>query len=833
MSCCTKVGLVCVILLGVGLAGRASAQEASIAVQLDRPGVQVSPLLYGIFFEEINRAGDGGLYAELVQNRGLEDAAAPVGWQLVPGVGAEASMTLDKSQPLNANNPTSLRLAIAKAGARTGVANVGFRGTNYPKTADAAPWFAKFEEAVKERRECVNGIAVEQGKQYKLSLYVRCDAAFHGPLTASLENTDGTALAEAQLTGIETGWKKFECTLTAAGSDAAARLVLSTGSAGTLWFDVVSLFPADTYKGHPFRRDLTEMLAAMKPGFIRFPGGCYVEGDSLRDAFRWKRTIGDIAERPGHYNLWGYYSNDGLGYHEYLQLCEDLGAEPLFVINCAMSHAEQRKQDELRAAVDVPDLNEYLQDALDAIEYANGPVDSQWGALRAQAGHPAPFNLKYLEIGNENGGPTYEKHYAIFYDAIHQRYPDMRLVVDYKPSGNRPPDIVDEHYYSSAEFFARNTKKYDTYDRAGHKVYVGEYAVTEGAGKAGNLSAALGEAAFMTGMERNSDVVIMCSYAPLFVNPDWRRWNPNAIVFDAARTYGTPSYHCQVLFSQNRADVVLPTEVTAPQTALPPGGMIGVGTWATQAEFKDIRVTQGEKTLFASDFSTTLKPWQTQRGTWAVRDGALCQSGESTDCRAVVGDPSWTDYTLSLKARKLGGLEGFLILFQLRDAHTRCWWNLGGWGNREHGIEGADVDCPHVPAKIETGRWYDIRIELLGGRIRCYLDGQLIHDAAREGTRSLYACAGVKHDSGEVILKVVNMLDRPQETAISLQGSGGKLGTSARAIVLTSSSAGDENTFDAPTRVALHEASIDGLAETFQHTFPANSVTVLRIPRKE
>jgi alpha-L-arabinofuranosidase len=813
------------------VAGAALAQNATLSVQVDKPGVKVSPMLYGIFFEEINRAGDGGLYAELVQNRGFEDAAVPVGWQLVQAAGAEARMTLDKSQPLNANNPTSLRLAIAKAGARAGVANVGFRGMPYPKDADPAKWFDQFEEAVKAGKECVNGIGVEKGKQYRLSLYVRCDAAFHGPLVASLEKADGTILAQQPIAGIKAGWKQFQCTLVATASEPAARLVLSTTAAGTLWFDVVSLFPADTYKGHPFRRDLAEMLAAMKPAFIRFPGGCYVEGNALCDAFRWKRTLGDIAQRPGHYNLWGYYSNDGLGYHEYLQLCEDLGAEPLYVFNCAMSHTEQRKQAATKAAVDVPDLDEYLQDALDAIEYANGPADSKWGAVRAKAGHPAPFHLKYMEIGNENSGPTYDKHYALFYDAIRKRYPEMRLLVDYKPSGNRPPDIVDEHYYNSPEFFAQNATKYDTYDRAAHKVYVGEYAVTRGAGKAGNLAAALGEAAFMTGMERNSDVVLMCSYAPLFVNPDWRRWNPNAIVFDSARVYGIPSYHCQALFAQNRADVVLPVEITSPPVEFARNGMIGVGTWKTQAEFKDIRVTKANNTLFVADFTKNMKPWKTQGGTWEVRDGALRQTGEEQDCRAAVGDRGWSDYTLSLKARKLGGQEGFLIMFQLNDVRTRCWWNVGGWGNRNHGIEGAGIVCPRAPGKIETGRWYDLRIELQGATIRCYLDDKLIHEVSREGAPSLYACAGVKQDSGELILKVVNLLDRPQDTAIRLQGAG-KLAETGRAVVLASASADDENTFEAPTKVVPREEPLSGIAPAFRHTFPAHSITVLRIPRQ-
>jgi alpha-L-arabinofuranosidase len=305
-----------------------------------------------------------------------------------------------------------------------------------------------------------------------------------------------------------------------------------------------------------------------------------------------------------------------------------------------------------------------------------------------------------------------------------------------------------------------------------------------------------------------------------------------ALLVETAHAYGIPSYHCQALFAQNRADVVLPVEVTSPKMEFSKGGMIGVGTWATQAEFKDIRVTKGDKTLFASDFSKNMKPWKTQKGKWAVRDGALRQTDMDHDCRAAVGDRTWTDYTLSLKARKISGNEGFLIMFQLHDIRTRCWWNLGGWGNRAHGIEGASADCPRVPGKIETGRWYDIRIELQGAKIRCYLDGKLIHDVSREGVPSLYACAGLKQDSGELILKVVNMSDKAQETAMTLQEAG-KLASTARAIVLTSVSADDENTFDEPTKVAPHEESVGGIATTFRHTFPANSITVLRIPRTQ
>jgi alpha-L-arabinofuranosidase len=334
-------------------------------------------------------------------------------------------------------------------------------------------------------------------------------------------------------------------------TDASARLVI----AGKAWLDMVSLFPADAV--HGFRPDLLAMLKAMQPAFVRFPGGCYVEGDKLEEAFRWKKTIGDIAARPGHWNLWNYRSTDGLGYHEYLQLCEDLGAAPLFVINCGMSHEEQRKQTG-------PPANEYVQDALDAIEYANGPVYSRWGALRAQAGHPAPFNLRYMEIGNENGGPMYHAHYALFHDAIKARYPAMTLIAnDWQGlPKNRPLDMIDSHAYTAPAAMCNMSTRYDHASRTGPKVYFGEYAVTEQAGR-GNLQAAVAEAAFMTGLERNGDLVAMASYAPLFECVGYQKWNPNAIVFDDSRAYGIPSYYVQAMFAVNRVDRVLPVTLRA------------------------------------------------------------------------------------------------------------------------------------------------------------------------------------------------------------------------------------------------------------------------------
>ncbi len=789
----SALALVCLM----SLTGLAFAAPASIRVQFDKPGVRVSPLLYGIFFEEINRAGDGGLYAEMVQNRSFEDAAAPLGWVRVKG---EGPLALDKSRPLHARNPTSLRL---EAGASA--ASYGFKGAPYRQGVDPAQWLPDFEKGV---REMTNGIAVQKRQVYQLSLSARGE----GPVQVTLERPDGSVLAAHEVTGIGADWKRYQAELKASATEPNARLVLAT--AGTVWLDMVSLMP----QGQLFRADLLQHLADMQPAFVRFPGGCWVEGDEMRFAYRWKTTIGDAAERPGLWNRWGYYSNDGLGFHEYLLLCETLHAEPLFVINCGMSHKEN---------VPLDRMGEFVQDALDAIEYCNGPADSPWGARRAAAGHPAPFNLKYLEIGNENRGEAYQERYVLFHDAIKQRYPEMHLILDYVPSTARPSEIVDEHYYNTPEFFMRNADKYDTYDRAAHKVYVGEYAVTRGAGR-GNLKAALGEAAFMTGLERNGDVVTLCSYAPLFEHVGWKHWNPNAILFDAARSYATPSWLVQTLFGRNRGDVVLPATVTAPpmESTETRAGLVGVGTWRTQAEFKDIRVTQDGKVLFEGT-----KGWKFAGGDWKWDGDVLRQSGKGQDPRAYAGKKDWKDYTLSLKARKLGGAEGFLVTFAAPDEKSKSWWNIGGWGNSAHAVEMRGLDCARVPGAIEVNRWYDIKVELAGGRVRCYLDGKLIHDLAGQGLRSMYAVAGLSQATGEVILKVVNAAGAPAETEIELGGAT-SVARKARAVVLTSASPDDENSFAEPQKVAPREETIANAGPAFRHTFPAYSVTVLRLQTK-
>jgi alpha-L-arabinofuranosidase len=544
-----------------------SAVAADLTIRMDHPVASVSPTLYGAFFEDINRAGDGGLYAEMIQNRSFEDNASLIAWTPLTNASAVATFELDKSSPLNTNNPTSLKIRIEKTGGeRVGIFNQGFKGIVSPVKAPetSEKWLQQFADA---QRKPENGLAVVAGEKYRCSVYARAQD-FSGRLAISLETQSGEVLAQKPIKGIGKDWKEFKLMLVPNKTDKNARLVIAVNKPGTLWLDMVSLFPRDTWKNLGLRPDLAQMIAAMNPGVLRFPGGSYSEGHVLADAWRWKETIGDVAQRPGNWNIWGYRSTCGLGFHEYLQLAEDLGAQPLYVAHVGMAEKDFVPMDQ---------LGPWIRDVLDAIEYANGPVTSKWGAMRAKAGHPLPFDLKYVEIGNENGmgyswgGGTradYLPRYKLFYHAIKSQFPDIVCIANIHTEPDAPADMVDEHYYESSDWFFKNATRYDHYDRSKPKLYIGEYAVKQDAGD-GNMRAALGEAAFLTGLERNADVVKMSSYAPLFTNPYWEKWKPDAIAFDNTRCYGTPSYYVQKLFASNRPDMELPVSLPESNNSAP------------------------------------------------------------------------------------------------------------------------------------------------------------------------------------------------------------------------------------------------------------------------
>jgi alpha-L-arabinofuranosidase len=457
-------------------------------------------------------------------------------------------------------------------------------------------------------------------------------------------------------------------------------------------------------------------------------------------------------------------------------------------------------------------------------------------------GHPEPFHLKFLAVGNEQWQQGYFDRYDVFYRAIKAKHPEIRIISTAGPQPNdplwqfawgkfrsgTPADIVDEHYYRPPQWFFEHDDRYDGFDRNGPKIFVGEYAAHDSS-RRNDLRAAIAEAACVTGLWRNADVVAMASYAPLFAKVGHVQWRPDLIWFDNTRSYGSPSYHVQVMAGRNRPEISLPVKLGASAVQPPPfTGRVGVGTWRTQAEFKDISVTKDGRTLFQSDFTRNSAGWETHGGQWTVAEGALRQTSEEENIRAFAGDPSWTDYTLSLKARKIAGSEGFLVIFASRNPEAVTWWNLGGWMNTQHGLEVPGATAPYVPGRIETGRWYDVRLELKGASVKCSLDGRLIQEASAKPTRSLYAAAGRDSQTKETIVALVNPGGAPLPTRIHLAGAAG-VAPEAKAIVLTSASPDDENSFDEPGKVAPREERLRVAGPEFGYTAPAWSFTVLRI----
>lgn len=770
------------ILLGTS----SQAPTVNWTIQADKPGPIVSPDLYGVFFEEINCAGDGGIYAELVRNRGFEDAGTPVHWKI-----EEGKASLDKTHPLSDASPTSLKV---ESNGKAVLENEGY-------------W----------------GMAIKINETYDFSFYSWGEG---GKLAAQIVDANGTVLGQTNLMLPKGDWKQTKSTIKATGGGTSAKLVLKFGSIGNNNLDMVSLFPKSTWKNRPngLRKDLIQMLDDMKPAFVRFPGGCWVEGETMAMALRWKQTVGNLQDRRTQPNIWGYKSTNGLGYHEYLQMCEDIKSDALFVINCGMSHRE---------VVPMDKMDEYVQDALDAIEYAIGPVDSKWGALRAKNGHPKPFPLKYMQIGNENGGPNYDARYGLMYRAIKQKYPQINLIANLwggRPQGT-PIDILDEHYYSSPDFFVANADRYDTYDRKGPKIYVGEYAVTQGNGT-GSLKGALAEAAFMVGMERNSDIVTMSSYAPLFANVNNKAWNPDLIYFDSHRVVATPSYHVQKMFFTNRAHQVIPGQLKNVPTikrSFPAGG-IGIGTWNTKADFKDIKVTQGDKVLFESKDGSGLTG---ELGSWESKDGAYTQTSDATPSRAFAGSPDWKNYTLELKARKVSGAEGFLITVGRQGRGDYVWWNLGGWGNTQHGVEvstgGGQSILTQKSGRIESGRWYDLKLEYTEDRMRGYIDGQLALDQELVAPKSLHAMSGFDKGKQTAILKLVNVSDQPYDVEIDLTSTGWN--NVVGAIDTLTGQNFDENTLDNPGNVEPKSSFLLRNPAKFKYRIEPRTLAILKVKK--
>ena len=530
----------------------ATAASVPLIVQAGRLGPQISPAMWGVFFEDINFGADGGLYAELVKNRSFEFPELLMGWiKLSPSL-AKGDFSVRSESPLNANNPHYLRIE-SEGTAPLGISNEGFRG-----------------------------IGLHADETYDFSAEIRVVSGAPQMLI-QLVAEDGSTLAEEKLADCSsTAWQKYTVTLTPHAQETKARLNLLLQNKAAVDLDMVSLFPRHTWKNRPggLRADMVQMLADLKPGFVRFPGGCIVEGSQLERRYQWKNTIGPVEERKLLVNRWNYeflrrptpdyYQSFGLGFYEFFQLCEDLGSQPLPILNCGM--ACQFNSGEL---CPLDQLEPFIQDALDLVEFANGPAESPWGARRAALGHPEPFHLTMMGVGNEQWGPQYIERYVRFAKALKAKYPEIKLVSAAGPSPaddrfkflwsnlrELHADIIDEHCYDNPSWFFNNTHRYDGYDRNGPKVFMGEYAAQSVAvvstKNRNTLECALAEAAYMTGLERNADVVRMASYAPLFAHADAWQWTPDLIWVNNLQVVGTPNYYAQELFSRNRGSAVLP-----------------------------------------------------------------------------------------------------------------------------------------------------------------------------------------------------------------------------------------------------------------------------------
>ena len=529
-------GLLGLIVLFSG--GFTFSQESSakplvvLKIEADKIVGKVSPTLYGLMTEEINYSYDGGLFPEMIRNRTFRHSwMGAEHWQLVQTGSARATMKEDRSTGPSPALNYSLELSVEKADAqnRAGIENEGY-------------W----------------GIAVRPNTEYKCYFYAKAGIASSGPVTVQLVNDDtGKPSAEAVLPKLSDSWKRYDVVLKTPSSiktSAANHFVLSVDQPGDIWFSLVSLFPP-TYKNRTNgnRIDIMEKLAALKPAFLRFPGGNYLEGDHIADRYDWKKTIGDPVERATHPSPWGYQSSDGMGLLEFLGWCEDLNMQPVLAVYAGYA----LKGEHINPGAD---LEPFVQDALDEIEFVTGGANTKWGAERARNGHHAPFALRYVEIGNEDEfdkSGSYDARYAQFYKAIKEKYPELQLIATTKVTSVRP-DILDDHYYKRKEEFFADVAHYDKTDRNGTKIFVGEWATLEGV-PTPNFGAALGDAAWMTGMERNSDVIVMASYAPLLVNvnPGGLQWGTNLIGYDALNSYGSPSYYAQVMFSNHLGNEIV------------------------------------------------------------------------------------------------------------------------------------------------------------------------------------------------------------------------------------------------------------------------------------
>ena len=790
--------------------------------------------LYGLFFEDINHAADGGIYAEKIANRGFDwrDKEGRLeGWTPFYLKNGAARISIQSGAPLHAN--TAQHLRIESFGGISGVRNDGY-----------------------------DGVSVEKGKAYDLSLYVRALDGYEGNVVIVIADKamsnvlSRTTLKNTSLnigpkrTGLDyklPKWKKYTATLKPKNTLKEGALFLLLDRPGVVEFEMVSLFPRDTFNGRKngLRKDMVQMLKDIKPGILRFPGGCIIEGHDFQHWYDWKRTVGPVERRECIWNTWGYWQSMGLGYYEYFCLAEDIGAEPLPI--CLAGLTCQFRKEKLAP---MESMEYFAQNICDLIDFANAdPAKNEWAKLRAEMGHPEPFNLKYVGIGNENWDQIFLDRYFKIYEIVHKKHPEIKIVsssgagpgpggayeLAWKQLSNpKRADLIDEHFYVPPEWMLQQTKRYDDFDRSGPHVFAGEYACHVPS-RDNNLYSALCEAAMMTGFERNSDVVDMATYAPLFDKEGWGGWKPDLIWFDNLSVYGTPNYYVQKLFGVNRPSdyiasdceaAVIPVDRTC-------SGRVAIRTWYTSAEFRSVKVTAANGEILLDE----IDPQECDRdepGKWSLKDGVLSQKNlKANDTALYFGDKSWRDYTLSCDFRKTGGKEG--VIFDVRNADgKRISVNLGGWGNTSSGVELAGYEGvrspPNVPFIVEAGRWYHAEITVKGSYLTVAIDGKSIYDRVKLRMPDLpdfFEATGYDKATKEYVVKIVNVAGVPRKVKIDF-GMNLSKGRVKRTVLTGKPDA--VNTIKDPVRCAPKDDVFTFAGgKTLETTVPATSLTVLRI----
>lgn len=793
----------------------------TINIDVSDRSKKISDTMWGLFFEDINSSADGGLYAEMVQNRSFEMDDHLYSWK------TSGDVKVGTENPLNENNPTYVTLDNSKTISL--IVNDGFQGMSIKKG------------------EKYIFTAYVRGKGHPKAYFIADDRVQHMDL--DYDDTERTSDNT-----IVNKWHKVSYELIPRVDSSNAKLAIMNASNDNLDIDMVSLIPEDTYKGHGLRRDLMEQLEAMHPSFLRFPGGCAVEGQTMDKAWNWKDTIGDVSERKEMINIWDgdgtYKMTYGLGFYEYFQMCEDLGMEPVPILNCGMAcQVRSGSAEDAEHLVPMDKLQPYIDDALDLIAFANGMDETnEWTKKRIEMGHKEPFNMKYIGIGNEQYGEIYFERYAEFAKQIHEKYPDINLVTtsgtassgtgndlawNWANENQELADFMDEHYYENPDWFRTHAYRYDNYRRdINTKVFLGEYA-----SKGNTWYNALSEAAFMTGLERNADVVRMASYAPMFAKYGNVQWSAaNMIWFNNDDYVLTPNYYVQSLFSNNRGDYSLQTDVKMngiEKDDTLHGGAL-VGSWGTHNEFKDFVITSSEKQ------EVTQRSFEAGAGEWNVRDdGVIEQTGDATGSVFMINSDDLSNYTFSLKAKKTAGAEGFQIGVAAEDGHNYYRVNIGGWGNTtakvQRIVNGVSAETGNVAEQsyvgnvhIEDNKWYDVRVEVSDYEIKAYLNGEFICSYVKPKEYGpVYASSVYDEENGKVIVKLVNTMDSDVDLDLNFKG----IKTSAIDAVSMSGDTSLENSLDNKYAIAPLDSNMDygEPRDSLTYTAKANSFNVLKI----